>query len=103
MLTIFRRHRKGCAHRSEGRAYRRCHCPISVEGFVGERHVRAALKTADWQRASDIVRQWESEQRISGRQNPVSIADAADKFLADTRARNLAEQTVYKYDLLFRG
>jgi integrase/recombinase XerD len=102
MLTIFRRHKKNCGHRNEGRRYRRCHCPISVEGFIGERHVRAALKTADWQRASDIVRQWEAEQQIAGRQNPVSIADAAEKFLADTRARNLGEQTISKYDLLFR-
>src|SRR5487761_173372 len=101
MLTIFRRHKKNCEHRNEGRLYRRCHCPISVEGFIGEKSVRAALKTADWQRASDTVRQWEAEQQIVGRQNPVSIEDAAEKFLADTRARNLAEQTVYKYDLLF--
>ncbi|MHB8413694.1 MAG: tyrosine-type recombinase/integrase [Candidatus Acidiferrales bacterium] len=102
MLTIFRRHLKTCEHRSEGRSYRRCHCPISVEGFIDEKPVRAALKTADWQRAQDTVRQWEAEQQILCRQNPVSIADAAEKFLADTRARNLAEQTVYKYDLLFR-
>ncbi|HVA16925.1 MAG TPA: tyrosine-type recombinase/integrase [Candidatus Dormibacteraeota bacterium] len=101
MLTIFRRHLKTCEHRSEGRAYRRCHCPISVEGFIGEKSIRAALKTADWQRASDTVRQWEAEQQIC-RQNPVSIADAAEKFLADTQSRNLAEQTIYKYDLLFR-
>jgi len=101
VLTIFRRHLKTCEHRSEGRAYRRCHCPISVEGFIGEKSIRAALKTADWQRASDTVRQWEAEQQIC-RQNPVSIADAAEKFLADTQSRNLAEQTIYKYDLLFR-
>jgi len=101
MLTIFRRHLKTCEHRSEGRAYRRCHCPISVEGFIGEKPIRAALKTADWQRASGTVRQWEAEQQVC-RQNPVSIADAVEKFLSDTRARNLAGQTVYKYDLLFR-
>lgn len=99
MLTIFRRHKKECLHRSEGRDYRRCHCPISVEGFVGEKLVRAALKTADWQKANDTVRQWEAEQQI--RQSPVGIEDAAGKFLADMRARNLAEQTIYKYDLLF--
>lgn len=100
MLTLFRRHLKTCEHRSGGRAYRRCHCPISVEGFIGEKPVRAALKTSDWQRASDTIRQWEAEQQIC-RQNPVSVADAAEKFLADTRARNLAAQTVAKYDALF--
>jgi hypothetical protein len=33
MLTIFRRHKKSCEHRQEGRSYRRCRCPISVEGW----------------------------------------------------------------------
>jgi len=100
MLTIFRRHKKSCAHRSEGREYRRCHCPISVEGFLGDKSIRAALKTSDWNRAQDTLREWEAEQRIVGRQNPVSIADVAEKFLADTRARNLAEQTAKKYEFL---
>jgi len=102
MLTIFRRHKKSCAHRSEGRDYRRCHCPISVEGFLGERNIRAALKTLDWQRAQEIVREWEAEQRVIGREQPVSIAQAADTFTTDAKARNLASQTVYKYELLFR-
>jgi integrase/recombinase XerD len=102
MLTIFRRHKRTCEHRPEGRKYRRCRCPISVEGLLGSKLVRKALKTSDWERAQNIVREWEVEGRTVGQGEPVRIADAAEKFLSDARARNLAEQTVYKYDLLFR-
>ena len=34
MLTTYRRHKKDCAHRAEGRKYRRCKCPIWVDGFL---------------------------------------------------------------------
>lgn len=102
MLTIFRRHKKACTHRNEGRDYRRCHCPISVEGFVGNEQIRRALRTADWNRAQDIVREWEAKQQVAGRELPVSIARAADIFTADAKARNLASSTTYKYELLFK-
>jgi integrase/recombinase XerD len=101
MLTLFRRHKKNCLHRSEGRDYRQCKCPISVEGLLGADYVRAALKTADWNRAQDTVREWEAEQRIVGREAPVSITQAAESFIADARARHLAAQTVKKYEFLF--
>jgi len=102
MLTIFRRHKKSCAHRNEGREYRRCHCPISVEGFLGDKNIRASLKTSDWQRAQDTVREWEAKQQVTGRELPVSIVQAADTFTVDAKARNLAASTTYKYELLFR-
>ena len=102
MLTIFRRHKKTCTHRNEGRDYRRCHCPISVEGFVGNELIRRALKTADWNRAQDVVREWEAKQQVAQRELPVSIAQAADIFTADAKARNLAASTTYKYELLFK-
>ena len=102
MLTIFRRHKKDCEHRGEGRKYRRCRCPISVEGLIGERLVRESLKTCDWERAQSIVREWEAEGRRIGQSQPVRIEEATEKFLADARARKLADQTVYKYTLLLR-
>jgi integrase/recombinase XerD len=102
VLTIFRRHKRNCAHRNDGREYRRCHCSISVEGFLGDEQVRRALKTADWNRAQDIVREWEAKQQVTGRETPVSIAQAAEIFTVDAKARNLAASTTYKYELLFR-
>lgn len=102
MLTIFRRHRKECEHRKDGRDYRRCHCPISVEGFLVDGSVRVSLKTSDWNRASGIVRRMEAEQRVVGRDAPVSIEQAVDAFVADANARNLATATMYKYGSLFK-
>jgi integrase/recombinase XerD len=101
VLTIFRRHKKNCAHRKAGRDYRRCHCPISVEGLLGDKTIRASLKTSDWTKAQDTVREWEAEERIIGREQPVSIAQAAEIFIADAKARNLAAQTIKKYEFLF--
>ncbi|HEV2304370.1 MAG TPA: tyrosine-type recombinase/integrase [Candidatus Acidoferrales bacterium] len=101
MLTIFRRHKKHCAHRSEGRSYRRCQCPIAIEGFAGEKYIRASLKTRDWNRATDIARQWDADGQRAGQAQPVSVREAAERFLADTRARNLAESTIRKYEFLF--
>jgi integrase/recombinase XerD len=102
MLTIYRRHKKGCEHRSEGREYRRCRCPLHVEGLLGDGLVRQSLKTCDWERAQNIVREWEAEGRRVEQSQPVRIEEAAEKFLADAKARKLGEATVYKYDLLFR-
>ena len=101
MLTIFRRHKKNCPHRSKGRSYRRCQCPIAIEGFAGEKYIREALKTSDWNRASDIVRQWEADGERGGQSQPVSIREATEKFIADAQARNLAAETLKKYRALF--
>lgn len=104
MLTIYRRHKRGCEHRGEGRAYRRCRCPLWVEGKIGAEKLRKTLGTSDWQRANDTVQKWEKEgQRIEEPQGqPLSCAEAHDKFLADAAARRLNEATIYKYTLLFR-
>jgi integrase/recombinase XerD len=102
MLTIYRRHRKRCPHRKDGRKYRRCHCPIWVDGTVDGEDVRETLQTRDWQKAQDIVRKWEAEgQRVEEAQ-PITVREACDKFIADAEARGLREPTLYKYRLLFR-
>ena len=105
MLTIYRRHVKKCDHRSEGRKYRRCPCPIWVDGFLRGKEIRNTLETRNWERAQDIVRQMETEAEGSQalpEPEPVTIADAWKEFLPDAKARNLREPTIYKYDLLSR-
>jgi integrase/recombinase XerD len=57
VLTIFRRHVQACPHRATG--YRRCRCPISVEGTLEGREIRKALGTNSWERATEIIREWE--------------------------------------------
>jgi len=103
MLTTYRRHRKNCEHRKEGRRYRRCRCPIWVDGFLGGQEVRRSLETADWQKAQDKVREWEakaSEPKIT--HEPITIQQAGERLLNDGKARKLNESTLYKYRLLFK-
>ncbi len=103
MLTIYRRHRRGCVHRRKGRKYRRCQCPIWADGFLGGQEVRKSLRLRDWARAHGVVHQWEAENRLSVEQpQPVGIGQATETFLVDAKARKLSEATLYKYELLFR-
>lgn len=102
MLTIYRRHRKGCKHRSQGRTYRHCQCPIWVDGILADVEVRESLKLRDWQRAQEIVRDWESQDQRTLKSEAKSIDTAWKQFLADLEARKLADSTVRKYKLLNR-
>ena len=103
MLTIYRRHRKECEHRNEGRKYRRRHCSIWVDGLLAGREIRKSLDTADWQKALAVVREMEameSEPKVTD--EPVTIEQGWDKFLEDAKARKLTEPSIYKYELLSR-
>jgi len=102
MLTIYRRHRKNCKQRMAGRDYRRCLCPIWVDGSLNGVEVRKSLRLRDWQRAQELVRRWEAEGQQIEKPKPLTVKEACDKFLADAGARNLREPTLYKYRLLFR-
>ena len=62
MLRIYRRHRKDCQHASE--RYRRCSCPIYVEGSLGAEYVRKALDQTSWEAASDLVARWTASGQI---------------------------------------
>jgi integrase/recombinase XerD len=102
MLTFYRRHKKNCEHRREGRKYRRCRCPIWVDGFLAGVELRESLKTRNWQRAQNIVTEWEAEERRTTCSEPTTLAAAWQEFIADIEARKLHESTVRKYKLLRR-
>jgi integrase/recombinase XerD len=103
MLTLYRRHRKSCSHRTEGRAYRRCTCPIWVDGTLGSQEVRKSLEIRDWQKAQDYVREWEAKElEPKSTAEPMAIQQATEKYLTDATARCLNESTIYKYRLLFK-
>src|SRR6267142_6555256 len=102
MLTIYRRHQKGCRHRSQGRKFRHCQCVIWADGILSGAEIRESLKTRDWQRAQEKIREWESQDRRTV-QAEAKTSDAAwVEFLADLEARKLADSTIRKYKLLKR-
>ena len=104
MLTIYRRHLKSCEHRSQGRSYRRCKCPIWVDGLISTLEIRKSMGTRDWDKAQKQVRAWEAEQTIEQEDcaSPVTVKNACEAFMADAEARNLGEETLRKYRSLFR-
>ncbi len=94
VLTIFRRHLKSCPHTS--RSYRRCRCPIHVEGSLAGESVRRSLDHTSWEAAENEIREWTHSGKIGGRTRaPKPIPEAIDDFLEDARARNLRDSTVH--------
>src|SRR5882672_6528043 len=100
MLTIYRRHQKGCRHRSQGRKHRHCQCVIWVDGTLAGVEIRESLKMRDWQRAQEKIREWEANGRHPIEEAaPMTVKEACDKFIADAEARGLRATTLYKYRL----
>jgi len=87
MLTIFRRHRTGCPHKS--RRYRRCSCVIWIEGSIGEERVqRRSLNLTSWEAAEDYVRESNRTGKLGGTTfRHVPISEAVELYLSDVRAR----------------
>jgi integrase len=105
MLTIFRRHLKRCGHPREDRSYRRCHCPIHVEGKIGNDFIRKALGTGNWELAQRRVS--EAEARGSwdapDEKPAVTVVDGVAEFMRDAEhGRRLSSKTTEKYELLLR-
>jgi integrase/recombinase XerD len=105
MLILYRRHLKLCPHQREGRKHLRCLCPVWVDGRLNGKRIHRSLGTTDWQKAQQIVREWEANGTSSPpkvRLCSVSPEDAWRRFLADLEARNLCASTIRKYRLLSR-
>ena len=105
MLTIYRRHLKSCEHRAEGRTYRRCHCPIWVDGFLAGQEMRESLGLRDLEKAHKKIQEWEARGKVEPDEpeaEPTTIENACAEFMEDAVARNLKPPTLYKYRLLFR-
>lgn len=104
MLIIFRRHQKHCEHQAQGRAYRRCRCPVWVDGSLNGLEIHKSIGTRDWHKAQEIVRGWEADGRCTNldKLEQLTIELAFRLFKADLAARNLQPSTVRKYDLLSR-
>lgn len=85
-LTLFRRHTAKCGKTS--RRYRRCSCPISVEGSLGGEVIRKSLNQTSWEAAENLIREWIKAGKIGeeGRK-AILIPDAVEAFLRDAATR----------------
>jgi len=96
MLTLFKRHTKACGHTE--RRYRRCNCPIAVEGTLGEEKIRKTLDQTSWEAAENLIREWIKAGKIGGGGTaPATIEDAVKLFLSEAESRNLAEASLRLY------
>jgi site-specific recombinase XerD len=115
--NLFRNHERSCPHRKKGRAYKKCHCPIWIDFSFDGKRLFKSLGTRNWQLAENLLREWETnELHANEKARPPhirepdeesepkghTVADACAKFLADARARELREPTLYKYTLILR-
>jgi integrase/recombinase XerD len=105
MLTLYRRHRRACS-KSSDRFYKRCTCPMWVEGTANGSYIRRTLKTGSWELATDLARVIEDAEDPATaperKDEPVTIIQAVTEYLADAKARELSDATVYKLDIFFR-
>lgn len=98
-MIIWRRHVAPCE--SNDRTDSRCGCPIYQEFRINGRRFRKTLKTTNWQKALADAR---SKEMGGFEEKPKSptIDQACKAYLADAKARELRQPTLYKFDLLFR-
>ena len=104
MLTIYRRHIKTCSHRIEGRKYRRCRCPIWVDGFIAGQEVRESMGLRNWEDAQQKLQKWEAQRTKPEEPNEhrLTIEGACNMYLDDAKARQLGPAAIYKYTHLTR-
>lgn len=91
MLTVYRRHLASCENKDEGRDYRRCRCPLWVQGTLAGEKVRRSLDLYNWDSAQRLIREWEARGAIG--KGVVEVREAAEAFLKDCEARNMAAGT----------
>jgi integrase/recombinase XerD len=99
MLHVYRRHNPARCSRTE-RTYRRCSCPLWVDGTLAGKRYNTTLKTRNWEEGQKKAQKLEA----AGTPEPTAktIQDATDQFILDAEARGLRPPSVYKYKLLFK-
>jgi hypothetical protein len=73
-----------------------------VDGFLSGTEIRESLKMQDWQRAQEIIRDWEIADRRTASNARKTIPEGWQEFLVDIQARSLHESTIRKYKVLER-
>lgn len=96
MLNLWRRHLKSCPHRV--RTYKKCGCPIWVQGTLHGKWLKQSLDLRNWESAQALVRDWESGHARAAEHS--SMTKACDAFIRDGEARNLSSASLGKYRLL---
>lgn len=97
LADLFRRHYPPCPHTS--RRYRRCNCPLWVQGSLGGEWIKKSLNLTSWEAASDLVTGWATSGQVGVvRAEIPPLKEAIEKFIADAKAQQLNWETIRKYE-----
>ncbi len=100
VLSVYARHSEDCPKKDDIN-WKRCRCPKWINGTLNGQFIRKSAKTRSWEKAEDMKRDW--EQAASPKKpEPVTIEEAIEAYLADAKARELREATLYKLGIIFR-
>src|SRR5262249_36987440 len=100
---LYRRHLAVCNQKAAGRQWKRCHCPVWIQGTLVGKPIRKALDVTSWERAEQLKRDLEDAVKEGGspKPDPPSINEAIDKSMADAEHRRKFRQaTLKKYRVL---
>jgi integrase len=110
--NLYRNHERACPHKKEGRAYKKCQCPIWVDFSYAGKRLWKSLRTRDWpvaedslhtSEANDLANRKETKPAVGTPKSESRLLEAAcAAFLADAKERGLRDTTLYKYRLLLR-
>jgi len=86
-----------CPHQSE--SYRRCSCPIYVEGRVNWKFIRKSLGTRKWDEGVLLGRKIEADG-FTSKLGQYTIEQALSLYLEDAQSRNLAGETLRSVNII---
>jgi integrase len=103
MLRVVPRHLRGCGESSESKLCPRKQSrkfPLWVKRHLNGKLIRRSLGTANWQRAAQRVAEIEAAGTVAAIRTPISVAEAAEKFLKEAECRELRPSTLRKFRVL---
>jgi integrase/recombinase XerC len=99
MITVWRRHTSSCAHKTKGRSFIKCNCPLWADGYENGRRVyRQSLGTRDLARARKEVVALESADNKRYKH----VDDATEAFLDHCKNQGLKHSSIRKYRNVLR-
>src|SRR5215472_3482867 len=106
-LDPHRRHLDDCPHKSKGRHYTLCDCPIHVYGKLNGGIYRRSLQTTDWNRAQrliEVLLRSPNEPDVAlPAASARTVAAAVQAYLNDCEKRNLQPSTLRSYTDVFEA
>ncbi len=103
MLRIVPRHLRGCGEDSESKpcpSKQRRKYPLWVKGSLNGKLVRRSLGTTNWQIAVQRIAEIEAAGSVQPTRAPITVAEAAARFLSEAESRELRDSTLKKFRVL---